>query len=283
MSKRRESSEKAPSTIETSFMGRKWDESEDSVLRELVQKHGKQWALIASHLVQRTPSQVAARWEKCLDPVITKGPFTAEEDKVIKDFVSQNGPKSWPRITEMLPNRSSKQCRERWFNHLDPSVSKAQWTYEEDLTIFSEHMKIGAKWSQIAKLLPGRTDNAVKNRWNSSISKRIELATDGTKQLIPDASRKAYKHQQKINTPPADAIFPKPPVAFENIKLELPKPPNNEFGNANINIDTPLTPITSPIFSSGYLSAKGVLEALLPPRCSMPPFTLRSPSSFEKI
>lgn len=176
-------------------MGRNWDETEDNILRTLVKTHGKQWNLIAQSLPKRTPSQVAARWEKCLDPNIIKGPFTQEEDQMIIDYVARNGPRGWPRITQILPHRSSKQCRERWFNHLDPNVIKKPWTPEEDNLIYTQHKTLGGKWSTIAKMLPGRTDNSIKNRWNSSISKRLQVDQNGNEYILPDSSKRQYKQK----------------------------------------------------------------------------------------
>lgn len=174
-------------------MRRKWNKSEDSALKELVKEHGKQWNVIAQHLQSRTPSQAAARWEKCLNPAITKGPFTPEEDALIRDYVASNGPRSWPRITSVLPHRSSKQCRERWFNHLDPNVMKAPWTQEEDNFIYQQYKILGGKWSTISKMLHGRTDNAIKNRWNSSISKRLTKDPNGLEIILPDNSKRKPK------------------------------------------------------------------------------------------
>ncbi|OHT06712.1 hypothetical protein TRFO_25174 [Tritrichomonas foetus] len=74
-----------------------------------------------------------------------------------------------------MPGRLAKQCRERWCNHLDPNIKRTSWTPEEDLIIIETIRKIGTKWADIARNLPGRTDNSVKNRWNSTLRrKKIE-------------------------------------------------------------------------------------------------------------
>ena len=195
-------------------MGRKWDDAEDNLLRKLVAQHGKQWSLIASKIPNRTASQVSSRWEKCIDPALTKGPFSPEEDAAIIEYVNKNGPTSWPRLAEILHQRSPKQCRERWFNHLDPSLSKESWTNDEDIIIFEHYQVLGPKWSTIAKYLRHRSDNSIKNRWNSSISKRIKVDANGRKILVEEPSKK--NHKVKNRHKPALQPLPIPPGPTAN-------------------------------------------------------------------
>ena len=143
---------------------------------------------------------------------ISKKSWTKAEDHILTEIVTRNGAQRWSSVAAQLPGRAGKQCRERcahtlphsprrillasctpcaepvpclarrsWFNHLCPEVKKGAWSAEEDRVIMESVARYGTRWSKIVKLMPGRTDNAIKNRYNSAMrrQKRLDKLKNG--------------------------------------------------------------------------------------------------------
>ncbi|XP_037429686.1 transcription factor MYB77-like [Triticum dicoccoides] len=105
-----------------------------------------------------------------------KGSWSPEEDELLRDAVARHGARNWTVISAEIPGRTGKSCRLRWCNQLSPGVHRRAFTPDEDRLIFDLHSKHGNKWATIARKLVGRTDNSVKNHWNSTLRKRRRAA-----------------------------------------------------------------------------------------------------------
>lgn len=149
---------------------RKWTQEEDEKLKALVETYGnKNWKTIAEEIKTRTSVQCLHRWSKILKPGLVKGPWTIEEDKKLIEWVKNHGPAKWSQCSRVIDGRSGKQCRERWFNALNPAVIKGQWTPADDYKIFKLYSIFGSKWSKIALHFKSRSENSIKNRFYSTL------------------------------------------------------------------------------------------------------------------
>ncbi|CBI26493.3 unnamed protein product, partial [Vitis vinifera] len=153
----------------------RWTEEEDRMLFECKGRNlDLPWPDIAELAgLSRSGKSCRDRWKNHLDPNVKRGNFSQEEDETIIRLHSSHENSIWRASSCQLENRSGKSCRERWKNHLDSNVKRGNFSQEEDETIIRLHSSHGNSWAFIATHLPGRTDNALKNRWNHHLKNKL--------------------------------------------------------------------------------------------------------------
>ncbi|XP_051136800.1 myb-related protein 306-like [Andrographis paniculata] len=137
----------------------------------------------------------------CCDKVgVKKGPWTPEEDIVLVSYIQEHGPANWrsvPANTGLL--RCSKSCRLRWTNYLRPGIRRGNFTEHEEKMIIHLQALLGNRWAAIASYLPQRTDNDIKNYWNTHLKKKLLKSQEAKSGQIGNSSSSSSSESKMIS------------------------------------------------------------------------------------
>ncbi|KAL5978625.1 hypothetical protein ACLOJK_029742 [Asimina triloba] len=158
---------------------------------------------------------------------LKKGPWTAAEDAILMEYVKKHGEGNWNAVQKNSGlSRCGKSCRLRWANHLRPNLKKGSFSPEEERLILELHAKLGNKWARMAAQLPGRTDNEIKNYWNTRIKRRQRA---GLPLYPPEIQRQAaFTHHRHSSSPSPNSSSsalslspsPSPPLPIPSLPLQ---------------------------------------------------------------
>ncbi|KAF3785726.1 Transcription factor [Nymphaea thermarum] len=165
----------------------------------------------------------------CIREGLNRGAWTAEEDKILTDYVLAHGEGRWRVLPKKAGlNRCGKSCRLRWLNYLRPDIKRGNISEDEEELIIRMHKLLGNRWSLIAGRLPGRTDNEIKNYWNTNLVKKLQQrhapssSSSPTKKKRASPGTKAKKSASKRPKSRAKAR-----VSAERPTGNMSSPPDN--------------------------------------------------------
>ncbi|XP_047042848.1 MYB-like transcription factor ODO1 [Lolium rigidum] len=201
--------------------------------------------------------------QPCCDKVgLKKGPWTAEEDQKLVAFLLTHGHFCWrivPKLAGLM--RCGKSCRLRWTNYLRPDLKRGLLSDDEERLVIDMHAQLGNRWAKIAAMLPGRTDNEIKNHWNTHIKKKLRtMGIDPATHLPLDKDQAPPTAQQDKEQPMPHCDEHSLPAEDEDDKAVVPliQPPHAAGSNCSASPASAISPSCSSSSASAGSAASGV-------------------------
>ena len=157
---------------------------------------------------------------------VKKGQWSAQEDKLLEQWVKTNGPKNWEACGRFIQGRKGKQCREHWNNCLNPELKKGNWGPEEDFLIMFFYEKCKGSWKKIIPLFDGRIENSIKNRFYSQLRKHATKnmeAKDRKRMIAKIKLNELKKYLNEALTETRNVLLKKTQMTQEQFELFLQK------------------------------------------------------------
>ncbi|XP_047311825.1 myb-related protein 306-like [Impatiens glandulifera] len=233
---------------------------------------------------------------------LKKGPWTPEEDIILVSYIQQNGPSNWRAVpTNTGLPRCSKSCRLRWTNYLRPGIKRGNFNEREENMIIHLQALLGNRWAAIASYLPQRTDNDIKNFWNTHLKKKVFEGEQGSSSSIRNNTKGQWEKKLQTDMQTAkqafcDALSPPPfpsPSSSSSSKQALsPVPPfaSPSDPSSSKQALSPVPPFASPSDPSSSKQALSPVPSFASPsvpsssskQASPPPFASPSDPSSSK-
>ncbi|KAE9608435.1 putative transcription factor MYB-HB-like family [Lupinus albus] len=196
----------------------------------------------------------------CNHKQMKKGAWTVEEDQKLITYIQTHGTGSWRTMPQKAGlQRCGKSCRLRWFNYLRPDIKRGHLSEEEEQTIIRLHAALGNRWSSIAKHLPMRTDNEIKNYWNSYLKKQLDIKGLDTFSTKPICTVSSSSDSEPITTQKSKSndmyMVPSKNIGFH-------EPNTNQQGSSKSESSQLLNKVAKKIVGSGYLDAVKSLQLI---------------------
>ncbi|CAL9039185.1 transcription factor MYB1-like [Musa acuminata AAA Group] len=203
----------------------------------------------------------------CSKEGLNRGAWSACEDKILSDYIKTHGEGKWRDLPKRAGlKRCGKSCRLRWLNYLRPDIKRGNITEDEESLIIKLHRLLGNRWSLIAGRLPGRTDNEIKNYWNTNLSKKMTPPRTCIRRPVKGKEARKEESPEEVKAAgEASAVIRT--KAVRCTKVYLPSPPDDpptHHGSKPTNNGSPSSSVPRDAFPSGWFFEDFNMEELVP-------------------